>query len=120
MAHTNVSTLSPLRRAAALEEAIFDHCDLNNRGIEGLADLRELRAVSLVGCGLTNEGIAALAESHSLAYVNICENPEVTDASLEPLSRLRALRVVRLLGTGCSRDGVLHLRRALPHCVVVH
>src|SRR5262249_30016337 len=80
----------------------------------------EVRRLSLVGVkGLTNEGLANLAELKDLEELDLSGAVDLGDAGLAHLHKLSKLKQVQLQGTKVTDDGANALRKAVPGVKVV-
>jgi len=90
---------------------------ITDAGLVHVAQLAELRRLSLGGDDITDSGVSHLAGLSNLESLNL-ERTRVSDASIPVLARLTRLQRLKLKGTAITEAGRQQLRAALPHCQV--
>ena len=80
-------------------------------GLASLAQLSNLRNLNLSGCtGITDEGLASLAQLTSLRTLFLSGCTSITDAGLASLASLQHLKYLKLSGcTGITDEGLASL-----------
>ena len=84
-------------------------------GLRHLCSLRHtLRELDVCGGGVTDGGVAAIAQLALLEKLNLSQNWRVSDASVPLLCSLQQLRSLSLCGTGVTGDGLAAFAVAPP------
>jgi hypothetical protein len=91
---------------------------VTDAGIERLARLEKLQALTLPNAQLTDAALAALATLPQLAHLAIDNARRVTDRGLAHLKDARQLRYLQVTGTQVTDSGAQALRQHLPDCHV--
>ena len=87
------------------------HEPLTNRSLQMLSQMQSLESLDLPFEGITDEGVAALANLRQLKRLWVCawSNSPLTDRSLEAVSGLGNLEALTMSGTGFTDEGMQHL-----------
>jgi hypothetical protein len=130
------SSLGPLRRLTTLTQLVLGSTRIEDRELAVVAGLPKLNSLTIGGRGITEAGLARLAESKSLNYLRFTdtsiadlrplsprlhalwglsmENSALTDAGLEPLSNATRIGVLTIAGSSKMTDAGLDHLASLP------
>jgi internalin A len=125
------SSLGPLRRLTKVTQLILGDTRIEDRELAVVAGLPKLYNLQIRGRGITEAGLARIAESKSLACLGLAdtsiadlrplsprlhaistlwmENSHLTDAGIEPLSREIQLTDLTIAGSRMTDAGLEHL-----------
>ena len=125
------SSLGPLRRLTQLTQLILGPTRIEDRDLAVVAGLPKLYNLQIGARGITEAGLARLAESRSLTCLGLAdtsitdmrplsprlhaistlwmENSHLTDAGIEPLSRGIRLTDLTITGSSMTDAGLDHL-----------
>jgi hypothetical protein len=125
------SSLEPLRRLTQLTQLILGPTRVEDRDLAFVAGLPKLNNLQMGAMGITEAGLARLAESRSLNCIGLAdtsiadmralsprlhaistlwmENSHLTDAGIEPLSRGARLTDLKIAGSRMTDAGLDHL-----------
>ena len=125
------SSLGPLRRLTKVTQLILGTTRIEDRELAVVAGLPKLYNFMIGGRGITEAGLARIAESKSLACLGLAdtsiadlrplsprlhaistlwmENSHLTDAGIEPLSRGIRLTDLTIAGSRMTDAGLDHL-----------
>lgn len=125
------SSLGPLRRLTKVTQLILGDTRIEDRDLAVVAGLPKLNNLQTGGRGITEAGLARLAESKSLACLGLAdtsiadlrplsprlhaistlwvENSHLTDAGIEPLRRGIRLTDLAIAGSRITDAGLDHL-----------
>ena len=103
-----------LRQLNSIEELPISSVEFNDDGMQHLAHLTNLRFLFLGGPGsrITDAGVEHLAQLRSLEALSLTDT-QITDVSLQHLSQIASLKGLGLVGTPITNEGLKHLE-ALP------
>ena len=76
-----------------------------------------METLRMGGAGISNEQVALLAKSKTLAVLVLTNTPLTADA-VEPLKALRGLRELDIRDTEIPPAATAELRKALPKCKI--
>jgi uncharacterized membrane protein len=96
-----------------LQDAGIDDSDL-----EGIAALAELHSLRLSRNQVTDAGVRTLTQLPRLEVLNVYGNGGIGDAAVETLAAMRALSAVYLWETGVTPEGAARLMDARPDLAV--
>jgi Leucine-rich repeat (LRR) protein len=103
--------LAPLARLDRLEEFHISGAPITDSGLKHLANLKELRILSLWRTpGITDAGLAYLTDLTKLQHLNLY-HCEITDAGLVHLRTMEDLETLNIARTGVTGPGLSHLGR---------
>jgi hypothetical protein len=97
----------------------FMHTPVTDQDLKGLAHLKSLTRLTLLGSKVTDAGLKELAPLANLSKLDL-DSTKVTDAGLKELTPLKNLSALRLVDTGVTDAGVAELRKSLPNCEIKH
>jgi Leucine-rich repeat (LRR) protein len=125
------SSLAPLRRLTNVTQLILGDTRIEDRELAVVAGLPKLYNLQMGARGITEAGLARLAESKSLACIGLAdtsiadlrplsprlhaistlwmENSQLTDAGIEPLSRKIRLTDLTISGSKMTDAGLDHV-----------
>jgi Leucine-rich repeat (LRR) protein len=125
------SSLAPLRRLTNVTQLILGDTQIEDRDLAVVAGLPKLNNLQMGARGITEAGLARLAESKSLACIGLAdtsiadlrplsprlhaistlwmENSHLTDAGIEPLSKEIQLTDLTISGSKMTDPGLDHL-----------
>jgi internalin A len=125
------SSLEPFRRLTQLTQLIMGPTRIEDRDLAVVAGLPKLNNLQIGARGITEAGLARLAESRSLTCIGLAdtsiadmrplsprlhaistlwmENSHLTDAGIEPLSRGIRLTDLKIAGSRMTDAGLDHL-----------
>jgi Leucine-rich repeat (LRR) protein len=128
---TGPSSLEPLRRLTAITQLVLGDTRIEDRDLAVVAGLPKLHNFRIGGRGITEAGLARLAESRSLTCLVLkdtsiadlrplslrlpaiwalwMENSHLTDAGIEPLSKAIRLTDLTIAGSRITDAGLDHL-----------
>ena len=107
-----------LNRFPKLSQCLFNSCQVTGAGLERLAALRTLEAVSLYDCGkVTDSGVAHIAQLTQLRELRLADIP-ISDAGMVQLRNMPNLSRLILRQTEVTEEGILALCEGLPDCLV--
>lgn len=89
--------------------------NVSDRGLEQLAQLKNLNTLYLQNTQITGAGLKHLTRLEHLSSLNL-QKTSVTDVGLRELARFRNLDWLYLQDTQVTDSGVAKLRTALPKC----
>jgi hypothetical protein len=92
---------------------------ITDAGLENLAELVDLRLLTLSDARITDAGLARLKGLHQLQSLFLYGTP-ITDAGLEHLRGLTRLEHLSLDHTRVTDEGLKKLQQALPNCKIEH
>jgi hypothetical protein len=88
----------------------------NDKDLDGLCELRQLRALGLVGPGFSDAGLRSVGGLHGLRSIYL-RNVVITDAGLCSLEGLLELTELHLVTCPRVTDaGIARLQKTLPDC----
>lgn len=85
------------------------HAGVSNAGLAYLSELKNLRALNLLGTSVTDDGLAHLARLTGLCVLWLAKT-KITGAGLAHLAGLKSLRMLGLSGTAISDADLFHLK----------
>jgi serine/threonine protein kinase len=119
----------------------FAEANVTDAGLQHIANLKELRELTLWDMKITGSGFKSLAKVHWLAHLSLVgtrvddtgvaaltalglhtldlSRTRVTDACVEHLKKMKRLRRLSLGSTKVSAAAVADLRTALPKCSIL-
>jgi hypothetical protein len=100
--------LALLDRLPRLERLVFIDSNLDDAGLERIAELQGLEQLLLLGADITDDGLAPLAQLNELRILRL-DNTQIGDDGLESLGRLHRLERLDLAGTRVTDAGLKHL-----------
>jgi len=104
------------KQFAALKQLECIHIPRNSLKDENLVYLTalpKLWSLTASYCNLSDTSVKILAKCSNLKYLNIGDNPKITDQSIKYLLGMKSLRSLVIYNTSISPAGVLQLK-ALP------
>jgi Leucine-rich repeat (LRR) protein len=102
----------------ALEELILSGTDVDDRGLESISHLHNLRRLWVTGAQeVTSDGVASLAKCTRLEELNLART-KADDGALWQLLKLPNLRTLDVEFTSVTATGVNRFREARPNCRV--
>ena len=102
--------LQCLRGLKQLKTLGLPHCRSSAFTGAGLQHLKGLKSLNLCDTGVTDAGLACVAELAGLEELDVSWNESLDDNALRRLEGLRELRVLRLDATGVTDVGLQHLQ----------
>jgi hypothetical protein len=90
---------------------------ITDAGLAPLAEMTQLRYLDIYRARITDEGLRHLGGLSRLERLTLSDVP-ITDAGLAPLERLPRLRWLSLSGTQVTDAGAAELKQALPYTLV--
>ncbi len=81
-------------------------------------EFKALTKVTFMKCEIDDASLEGLKGLSRLSFLDISENPKITDAAIGTLKEIKALTTLTAVGTGITDAGVLKLKEALPDCIV--
>ncbi len=125
------SSLGPLRRLTKLKQLILGSTRIEDRELAIVAGIPKLDNLTIGGSGITESGLAQIAESRSLLFLGLTdtsiadlrplsprlhalfglamENSHLTDAGIEPLSMGVRLDELTVTGSRMTDAGLDHI-----------
>jgi len=93
-------------------------CQITDRGMAGVSELRNLRKLNLPACdGISDAGLQHLGALSGLRVLELAACSGITDAGIDHLKTLKLLEVLDLARCGQVTDlGIERLQAALPGC----
>jgi hypothetical protein len=88
----------------------LDSSRLTDEGVSSLRRLGNLRSLRLSGGGVTDAGLAHVAELGRLERLYLLNNERITDAGLVHLGQMSRLKELTSSGSKVTNQGLLHLK----------
>lgn len=99
-------------------EPVLTYCRRCGYALVGLAGKFSPQDLDLARTGVTDRGVAQLANLPALRWLDLTCTA-VTDASLAPLQTIARLSQVVLTDTRVSREAIGRFERALPRTAII-
>jgi hypothetical protein len=93
-----------------LRKLVIRKANLTPAGIAAIGECKELRHLSLVGCGVTDAELASLKNLTMLDYLTLSDNPKITDKGMATVKGFDRLRTLHLTNTSISDTGLMELK----------
>lgn len=84
--------------------------NITEESIAYISCLPHLRSLNLAHSNITDQGVKNLAACKELIYLNLEDNPKITDKSIKSLLGLKSLRNLIVGNTAMTNPGVLQLK----------
>ena len=111
--------LSHFKDSKNLKYLSLQHVDFTDDGMKHIAGLSQLETLGLDDTKITGAGLQHVVGLEKLSVLWL-SNTQVSDASIEHFKQFQGLTKLYLKGTKLTSTGVQRLRKALPHCYIVH
>jgi len=109
--------LQNLANSHHLKSLTLDDTKVTSEGLRHLKQLRNLEELWLYGTRIDDHGVAHLAKLHKLHTLQI-SGTAITDASIPVLRQLTQLEFLGLHGTSITKHGIKELTQTLPNCEI--
>ena len=83
-----------------------------------LLEFKNLQRVTLIKCDIDNATLQRFKGLSKLSFLDVSENPKVTNACIDTLAAIKTLSTLNAGGTGLTSVGAEKLKEALPDCTV--
>lgn len=88
----------------------FGKSNMTPAGVRAIAQCTELRRLYLASAGLSDAELATLKPLTHLVFLDISDNPQVTDRGMETVKTFERLQALYLGKTGITDKGLMELK----------
>src|SRR5262249_42586881 len=99
-----------LKELPHLRRLLLGKSEMTPASAKAVAQCKELRRLYLAGSGLTDAELASLKPLTSLVWLDISDNPQITDKGMTTLKSLERLQALYLGKTGITDKGLMELK----------
>jgi len=103
------AAIAGLPNLKTLDVAFLGRSPIDDRAVEQIARPRTLETLKLCGRGITDAGIARIAQLTNLKHLSLYSMPEVSDRGVARLAALESLRTLYLARTKATVAGLAPL-----------
>ena len=111
--------VSIIARLPNIQILTLSHSSITDGAIRRLLVLQQLEQLDVSGTAVTNESLLSITMLRSLSRLNLA-GTKVTDDGIMQIAALRGLGSVNVADTSVTWCKVQDLKRALPHCQIMH
>lgn len=112
---TKISDVSPLAALPELEALSASFSEVRETNFESLQQFPKLRSFGAAGLKITDSGVAVLAKLSNLKALTI-NGAILSENGLQPLQGMKGLKVLSIKDCQCNPADVAALKTALPEC----
>jgi hypothetical protein len=102
--------LAALKDLPNLRRLTLGKSFMNPPRLKAIAQCKQLRRLYLAGCGLSDAGLELLKPLSNLVWLDISDNPHVTDKGMASLKELERLQALFLAKTSITDKGLTELK----------
>jgi hypothetical protein len=99
-----------LKNLPQLNKVVIEHAVLSSASLTAITQCSQLRYLSLIDAGLTDNSLALLKALTHLEHLNLSQNPKITDAGLKTIATLERLRSLHLAHCKITDKGLAQLQ----------
>lgn len=119
---SHIWRMDELRKLAIcpnLKSADFQGSNLDDLGLENLAQVANLERLNIRDTKISDNGLVHLASLPRLRSLLLDDNKQLTNACVPYLLRLDSLTLLQIERTSIDQQGIQDLRTNLPNCTVL-